>query len=122
MARFASDGFIDGGLDAIATSTTLTVCAGQPTSIADIAARALASVAIDATDFAKSDGAPDGRQLTVAEQADLTVTGTGTQTADHVVVDNGTDYYVTTATPQALNNGGTVTVNSWIITVGDPTA
>ena len=40
MGKIATDGFIDGGLDAIATSVNLTVCAGQPTNFADIAARA----------------------------------------------------------------------------------
>ena len=120
MARFASDGFIDGGLNAIAGSTTLTVCAGQPTSIGDIATRALASGSVTGADFTIGDGSPNGRAVTVAQQANLNITASGT--ADHVVIDDGTDYYVTTASAQALTAGGTVTVNSWTITIGDPTA
>ena len=120
MARFASDGYIDGGLDAIAGATKLTVCSGQPADIADITARKLAESAITGVDFVKADGTPNGRQTTIAQQVDLPITASGN--ADHVVVDDGTDFYVTTATFQALTSGGTVTVNSWTITIADPTA
>ena len=122
MARAASNGFIDGGLTAISGSDTLTVCAGQPTSIIDIGNRRLAEGPITGGDFTLGPGNPTGREVAIAQQVDLPITGAGTQTADHVVIDDGVDYYITTATPQELTNGGTVTVNGWKITIGAPTA
>lgn len=119
MAKLATDNLIDGGLDAIATCVKLTVCAGQPTSFADIAVKELASVVIDGADFTKANGDTSGRKTTIAQQASLSITASGT--ADHVVIDDGVDdYYVTTATSQALTSGGTVTVGAWDIEFADP--
>jgi hypothetical protein len=118
MAKVASDGMIDGGLDKQAGCVTLTVCAGQPTSQADIAARALASTTVTGTDFTKADGDTSGRKITTAQQTSLSITSSGT--ADHVAVDDGTDYFVTTCTAQALTSGGTVTVGAWDREIADP--
>lgn len=118
MAKKATDGMLDGGLDKIATATTLTVCAGEPISIADITTKKLASVAITGVDFTKANGDTSGRKVTVAQQADISITASGN--ADHVVIDDGTDYYVTTCTTQALTSGGTVTVPAWDIEFADP--
>jgi hypothetical protein len=119
MAKLATDAMIDGGLDKIATCTTMTVCAGQPTSYADIAVRELASVTIDSGDFTKANGDTNGRKVTVAQQASISITATGT--ADHVVIDDGTDYVVTTCTSQGLTSGGTVTVPAHDHEISDPT-
>ncbi|MBL4763506.1 MAG: hypothetical protein JKY93_12520 [Gammaproteobacteria bacterium] len=120
MSKLATDAMIDGGLDKMATCVTLTVCAGQPTSFANIAARKLAAVVIDSGDFSKANGDVSGRKLTVASQADIPITGTGTQNGDHIVIDDGTDYVVTTSTSQPLTNGGTVTTPAYDIEVTDP--
>jgi len=120
MGRAVSSGFIDGGLTAIAGSTTITVCAGQPTSISNIAARALATATITGGSLVIGAGTPNGRDLTVGQQNDLPITVSGT--ADHIAIDDGTDFYVTTATTQVLTSGGTVTVNNWVINIADPTA
>ena len=119
MAKKTTDGFLDGGIDAIDGSTTLTVCAGEPTSIADITTKKLANVTVDGADFTKADGDTSGRKVTVAQQSDMSITATGT--ADHVVIDNGVDYYVTTCTSQGLTSGGTVTTPAWDIEFADPT-
>ena len=119
MAKLVTDGYLDGGLDAIDGSVTITVCAGQPTSQADIAVKALATRTITGGDFTKADAGGGGRKVTVAVQTNEDIDTTGT--ADHVVIDNGTDYYVTTCTDQLLTSGGTVTIPAWDITFADPT-
>ena len=119
MGKAATDGFIDGGLDAIDGSTRLTVQPSEPTSITDINNNLLATVVIDGTDFTKANGDVSGRKLTVAQQASMSISASGTAT--HVVIDDGTDFYVTTCTSQALTSGGTVTVPAWDIEIADPT-
>lgn len=119
MGKAASDGYIDGGLDAIAGSTILHVCSAEPANFAGIAAVSLADVVIDGTDFTKANGDTSGRKVTVAQQTDVTVDNTGTAT--HVVVSDGTDIYVTTCTSQALTASNTVTVPAWDIEIADPT-
>ena len=120
MSKLATNAMIDGGLDEMSTCTLLTVCAGQPTNYADIAARKLASVVIDGSDFTKADGDSSGRKVTISQQASISITASGN--ADHVVIDDGSaDYVVTTATSQALTSGGTVTVPAWDIEISDPT-
>ena len=119
MSKVATDAMIDGGLDKVATCVTLTVCAGQPTSQADIAVRELASVTINSGDFTKANGDTSGRKVTVAAQNDIAVTADGT--ADHVAVDDGTDYEITTCTSVGLSNGGTASVPAWDVEVSDPT-
>lgn len=119
MAKVITDNLLDGGLDAIATCVEMNVCAGQPTSFADIAARSLAAVAIDSGDFAKANGDTSGRKVTVAQQANISITSSGT--ADHVAIDDGVDdYVVTTCTSQGLTAGGTVTVPAHDHEISDP--
>jgi len=118
VAKVATNAMIDGGLDKIATCTTLTVCAGQPVSYADIAARELASVTIDGADFTKADGDTSGRKVTVAQQSNISITSDGT--ADHITIDDGTDYVITTCTAQGLTSGGTVTVPAHDHEISDP--
>lgn len=119
MPKLATDDMLDGGLDKVATTTLMTVCNGQPTSHADIAVKKLASVVMAGGDFTKGNGTPNGRQVTVAPKSSITIDFTGT--ADHVVLDDGTGYVVTTADSQLLTAGGTVSIPSWTVTVSDPT-
>ncbi|RLC98684.1 MAG: hypothetical protein DRI46_10875 [Chloroflexi bacterium] len=118
MGKVATDGMIDGGLDKVITCTTLTVCAGEPTSIGDITTKALASVVVDGADFTKAAGDVSGRKAIVGQQTNIPIIATGT--ADHVVIGDGVDYEVTTATAQLLTSGGTVTVPAWDIEIADP--
>lgn len=119
MAKVVSDGFIDGGLTANAGAVTLTVCAGQPTSQADIAVKALATHTLTGGDWTIADGLTSGRRITMSEQADLPVTTAGT--ADHIAVDDGTDYVVTTCASTALALTDTVTVSAFDREIADPT-
>ena len=74
---------------------------------------------IDGSDFTKADGDVSGRKAIIAAQNDIAVTADGT--ADHVVVDDGTEYEASTCTSIGLSNGGTVSVPAWDIESGDPT-
>lgn len=119
MAKVATDGFMDARHDVRAGFDEMDVCAGQPTSYADIAVRSLANHAMTGGDYTKADGSPDGRQQTIAQQADVPCTAGN---ADHVVLKNTTtqEYEVTTCALTVLG-AGTVTVGSYIATDRDPT-
>jgi hypothetical protein len=118
MGKISTAVMTDGGLDKIATCIRLTVCAGQPTSYADITTKKLAQVTISSGDFTKANGDTSGRKVTVAQKSAISITTSGT--ADHVAIDDGTNYVITTATSQALTSGGTVTVPAWKVEIADP--
>lgn len=122
MAKACSDAYMDAMLALIDDADTLTVCSGQPANVAGIAAVALADVALTPGagngDFTLANGDTNGRKLTIAQQASVTIDTSGTAT--HVVIDDGTNLYVTTCTSQALTSGGTVTVPAFDIEVADP--
>lgn len=120
MAKLMTDGMIDGGLTKMGTCTRITVCAGQPTSYADIDVRKLAQTTLAGGDFTIANGDTSGRKSTVAQKAGVSITVSGT--ADHVVIDDGVSQYtVTTATSQALTSGGTITISSFKLEIADPT-
>lgn len=122
MAKACSDAYMDAMLALIDDADTLTVCSAQPANVAGIAAVALASVALTPGagngDFTLGNGDVSGRKLTVAQQSDIPITASGDAT--HVVLDDGTNIYVTTCTSQSLTSGGTVTVPAFDIEVADP--
>lgn len=119
MGKAISDGYIDGGLDAIALSTTVYVCSAEPANFAGIAAVALADVIVDGTDYTKAAGDVSGRKVTQAQQTDVPIDTSGDAT--HVVATDGTDIAVTTCTLQTLTGGGTVTIPAYDYEIGDPT-
>jgi hypothetical protein len=98
------------------------VCSGQPANVAGIGAVALADVVLTPGDgngdFTIGNGDTNGRKLAVAQQTDIDIDTSGTAT--HVVIDDGTNLYITTCTSQALTDTGTVTVPTWDIEVSDP--
>lgn len=120
--KACSDAYMDAMLALIDDADTLTVCSAQPANVAGIAAVALASVALTPGagngDFTLGNGDTNGRKLTIAQQAAISITASGDAT--HVVIDDGTNLYVTTCTSQTLTSGGTVTVPAWDIEVADP--
>ena len=120
MGKVCTDGFLDGGIDAIDGSTALNVCSAEPSSIAECDSLSLIPAhTLAAGDFTKANGDASGRKVTVAQQADLAIDASGTAT--HIAINDGTDYYVTTCTSQDLTSGGTVTVPAWDIEFADPT-
>lgn len=121
MGKLATDAMIDGGLTKYGTGVKLTVCAGQPTSFADIAVKALAGVALVGGDFTLANGDISGRKSTVGAKSGILIDSSGT--ADHVVVDDGvSEYYVTTCTPQALvaNGSNTFATPAFDREISDP--
>lgn len=123
MAKSVHNDVLDAALDEVATATRLVVCSGEPANFAGIAAVNLAQVTLTAGDgggdYTIADGDTSGRKVTVAQQASISITSTGTAT--HVSLDDGvTLQYVTTCTSQALTSGGTVTVPAWDIEIADP--
>lgn len=124
MAKSVHNDVLDAALDEAATSINLTVCSAEPANYAGIAAVTLATVTLTAGDgngdYTVADGDTSGRKLTVAQQASISITTTGTAT--HVCLDDGvTLQYVTTCTSQGLTATGTVTVPAWDIEIADPT-
>lgn len=119
MAKWANDSVLDAPLDAVATSNQLIVTSSQPANRAAAISGALASISVDSGDFAKADGSPNGRKLTVAQQENISITSGGNAT--HVcLVDSSNLLIVTTVTSQALTSGNTLTVPSWEIRITDP--
>lgn len=121
MGKFAPDATLDEILDKIATANIMVVCSSQPTSRTEaVTTYALADVAMSSGDFTKADGGSGGRKLTVAQKTGVTVDTTGSGT--HVALcDSSNLLFVTTGTSQSLTAGNTMTINSWDITIGDPT-
>ena len=119
MAKWANTSVLDALLDKIGTSTSLIVTTSQPANRAAAVSAALATATVGSGDFTKAAGSPSGRQVTVAQQAGVAISATGTAT--HVCLVDGTDLlYVTTVTSQTLTSGNTVTVPSWTVTVPAP--
>ena len=125
MAASVNADVLNAALDEIETTgTRLTVCNAEPTTYTEaITTYKLADATISSADMTKGAGTPDGRALTVAEQADLEVDTSGTAT--HVAISDvsGTRLLlVTTCTSQALSDTGTVTVPTWDYTIRQPVA
>ena len=124
MAKFASDAVLDASLAKIATATSQSVCSAQPTTRTEaVTTYMLATVTVTPGDGnGDFDIANDtsGRKVTVAEQADTTITNSGDAT--HIAYTDGSDVlYVTTCTLQALTAAGTVTVPAHKFNIQDPT-
>jgi len=119
MGKATSDGFLDGSLDVIALSTAINICTAEPVSVAECDSLSLIPAhTLAGGDFTKANGDTDGRKVTIAQQATLSIDDSGTAT--HVAMNDGVDFYVTTCTSQALTSGGTVTIPAFDIELADP--
>jgi hypothetical protein len=109
MAKVVPDNMIDGGLTLDTALNGVRVCAGQPTSFADIASRTLASASMSAPTLGA--GSPDGRQSNIPAVSAILISTSGT--ADHIAyVDTvNSRYIVTTCSSTALEANGTNTVS-----------
>jgi hypothetical protein len=122
-SRWANDAVMDAALDKIATCTALRVCSGasNPVDRAAAVTATLATVVLDSGDFAKANGDASGRKVTIAQQANMSITASGDATC--VALDDGTTLqYVVPATTQALTSGGSVTSPAFDVEFADPTA
>lgn len=109
MAKVVPDAFLDGGLTLDTLLNQVVVCAGQPTSYADVAARALATASLAAPTLGA--GSPDGRQSSIAAVNNILIATSGT--ADHVAYRDTVNsrYIVTTCSSVALVANGSNTVS-----------
>lgn len=118
MAKIVHDSVLDGAFGVLNTSNLMTACAGQPTTRTEaVTTFALADVVPTFTGPANGD--TSGRKLTMDQKTGVLVDASGT--ADHVALVDGTNLlYVTTATPQVLTSGNTVTFPAWDVEIADP--
>jgi len=130
MPKYVSDTVLDAAFGIVDNAVRLTVTTQVPVgtggadpTVAQINTNRLAEkTGLTAASFTLADGTTaGGRQVTVAAQSSLSITGTGTQTANNICLDDGTKLlYATTCSPQALTNGNTVNVPAWKIEISDP--
>lgn len=114
MALFFPDATLDAALDAAITNavTRIDICSAAPSNYAGIAAVSLGSKTVTSGVFTKGNGDTSGRKVTMAQQTGVSVTGTGT--ANHLALSNGSSLLVAvlTVTSQAVTSGNTATVNA----------
>ena len=128
MAKTVDDTVLDAALNTIKNGAIrMAVCSSQPTTYSQIAGFRLAEATISSASFTgpaagNTPSAGLGRRLSTVLQSGVSITGTGTQTANFVVLHNNSSvmYYVTTCTAQSLANGGTVNIPVWSIEIAGP--
>lgn len=118
MSKKCEDYFFTQFFDAIALCTSMHACSAEPANHAGIAAVDLADVTMGGGDYTQANGDTSGRKVTMAAKASVTIDANGT--ANHVVLTDLTNIYVTTCTDQALNTPGTVSFPAWDIEILDP--
>lgn len=127
MGKVIPNAVFDAALDNIADNANeLCVCSQEPASYTEAhATYKLASVAMTVGDgngdYTIQEGQTSGRRITVAEQANISISASGDAT--HVVLTDTVNQLikqVTTCSTQALTAGGTVTVPSYNWELRDP--
>jgi hypothetical protein len=124
MPKTVDDTVLDGAFDILDQADLMVVCSAQPTTYAEaITTYKLADIALTPnTDFTKANGDINGRKVTVAAKAGVTIDANGTATHVALVKSSGSVLlYVTTCTSQVLIAGGTVDFPAWNIEISDPT-
>ena len=122
MPALFDDTVLDAALDVIATGTALHICSGTPADRAAVLTNSLATVALDAGDFAKSNDEVSGRQVTVAAQAGVSVTASGVP-AHYCIIDGTTLLARTEVDPTSpdLTSGSTTDIPAVAFEIADPT-
>ena len=123
MAKSIHDDVLDAALDVLeGDGDEIDVCSAQPTTYAEAhTTYMLAQHTLTTADSVIANGDSSGRKLTWSQQADITITNSGTAT--HVAItDTGNSklLLVTTCTSQALTSGNTVTVPTFDDEIADP--
>lgn len=119
---FINDEVFDQGLDFLDTNgTRLDICSAEPTTYAQ--ATSTLTLGNDTVNTgATQDGATDGRRVIVPAITSGTITGTGTAT--HWALTNGTDTLLATGSltaSQAVTSGNTFSLDAISITIRDAT-
>lgn len=123
MAKSIHDDVLDAALEYLEENgDEINVCSAQPTTYAEAhTTYMLAQHTLTTADSVVANGDSSGRKITWSQQADITITNSGTAT--HVaVVDTGNSklLLVTTCTSQALTSGNTVTIPTFDDEIADP--
>jgi hypothetical protein len=127
MGQSANDTFLSQAhIFLQSTGTLITVCTtNEPTNYLDASSTTgymLATTSLASTDYTLANGDTNGRKVTIASQADITVANSGV--AGHVTIcSTGTStlLLVTTCTTQSLTSGNTVTIPAFDDEIADPT-
>ena len=121
MAKAVHNDVLDAALNEIATATSISVCSQEPTTRTEaVTTYMLITHTLTGGDFTNADGDVSGRKVTIAQQASLTVTNTGT--GNHIALTDGsTLLYVTTCPAVSLTAAATETINAFDIELRDPT-
>jgi hypothetical protein len=123
MAKSVNDVVLDAALNYIRDNADLmTLCSAEPTTLTEaVTTFKLADVAMAPADYTLANGDTNGRKVTVAAKAGVTVDATGT--GNHVALVDATTalLYVTTCAAQAVGSGGTVDFGTWKVEIADPT-
>jgi hypothetical protein len=124
MSKWQNDSMLDAALNYVADNgSQLDVVSdtSTPTDLTNSLASTSLTVGDGNGDYTVQDGDSSGRKLTIAQQADISVTASGD--ANHIVISDGgsppTLYLVTTCTTQSLTSGNTVTVPSFDDEIAD---
>lgn len=128
MAKWAADAVMDAALSYVDDCTLITVCSGAsaPATYAEASSTNMLATHVMTAgagngDYTLANGDTNGRKLTVAQQANVTITNSGDAT--HIALSisgSSTLVYVTTCTTQTLTAAGTVTIPAWDIEIADP--
>ncbi len=124
MAKTVHDDVLDQALNYVKTyGDKLCLCSAQPTTYTQaITTYNLATHTLTSADYTVADGDAGGRKVTVAEQAIVPVTATGTGTYIAICYSGGAKLLtVTTCSSQSVTSGNTVTFDAHTYTIGDPT-
>ena len=121
MGKYVIDAALDAMLAFVAECTRLDVTsdAGTPANLDNTLANVTLTAGDGNGDYTISNGDTNGRKLTVAQQAGVSVTASGT--AKHIALSlTGTIRLATTCTDQVLTLGNTVTIPTFDDEVADP--
>jgi len=123
MAKSIHDDVLDAALEYLEVNgDEFNVCSAQPTTYTEAhTTYMLAQHSATTADSIVADGDSSGRKITWSQQADITITNSGTAT--HVAIaDTGNSklLLVTTCTSQALTSGNTVTIPTFDDEIADP--
>ena len=123
MAKSIHDDVLDQALSYLELyGDEIDVCSAQPTTYTEAhTTYMLAQHTLTTADSSIANGDSSGRKLTWTQQADITITNSGTAT--HVAItDTGNSklLLVTTCTSQSLTSGNTVTIPTFDDEIADP--
>lgn len=122
MGKSVHNDVLDDAFDRVATATRLDVTSdvGTPTDLTNSLANHTMVAGDGNGDYVIGEGDTNGRKIAVAQQADISITGTGI--ALHVALSlGGAILLTTTCTSQTLTSGGTVTTPTFDYELADPT-